>query len=295
MTSSFTSDGTGGFTFSVFAPPPPVPEMYRSEEGTGYPSCSRALAKIPPNFNDANGYYALLGVEPWSPMPEIKRALRKKLALHHPDGPEPDLKLFMRFKEIATVLTNPIHKANYDSIPRGRKLIDSVVLEQMEEQGIQADSPGVQQFAASPEDMGTDSNTGRKVKPKERYWDYLATEHNELDLINAQEWYAYLLEVAPIFRFEATIKILLHDGRSSAFKKMGSIMLIPRGWEPSVLLAFAMMERHLGLPDYTKPRYNHGEEQEPAFTVTRPRWSGTGLNGGGGLLAVRTPNVTDAV
>jgi curved DNA-binding protein CbpA len=300
MTQSFTSDGSGGFNFSIFAPPPPADALYRSEQspdkGIGYPSCSRALARIPPNHNDANGYYELLGVKPWSPIAEIKSAIRRLLAKYHPDGAEPDLKMFMRIKEIASCLLNPIHKANYDSIPQGRKLIDSEVQAQMAEAGIEPEDPGIQQFARSPEDMGMKpDDPNAKPKQRELYWDYLATDHADLDLINAQEWYAYLLELTPIFRYDATIKVLMHDGKSSAFKKQGGIMLIPRVWEPSAALAFHMLVRHLGWPDATKPRYPIAEAVEPVFTVSYGSWSGTGINGGGGLLAVNHTDVTDSV
>ncbi len=266
---------------------PPQDSVYRSREGTGYPSCSRALAKIPRNTNDANGYYRALGVDPWAPIEEIKRALRKKLATHHPDGPEPDLTKFMRFKEIHTVLTNPIHKANYDSIPPGRKLIDSEVMRDMEEAGITPESPGINPFDATPEDMGRDSKTGRTVTPTEKYWDYLATDHNEMDLINVQEWYAYLLDIAPMFRYDGTIKILLHDGKASALKKQGGIMLIPRSWEPSAALAFHMCIKHLGWPDTSKPLHPLDEPQSNVgFTVTR-----TSYTSGSHILSVYSPNV----
>lgn len=252
--------------------------LYRSRENGAaplYPSCSRALARIPRNTNDANGYYASLGLDPWASMSEIKTALRSKLACHHPDGPDPDLEKFMRFKEIHTVFTNPIHKANYDSIPPGRKLIDSEVQREMEEAGLTPESPGINPFETTPEDMGRDSQTGRTVKPKEKYWDYLATDHNDMDLINAQEWYGYLLELAPMFRYDGTIKVLLHDGRASALKKQGGIMLIPRTWEPSADLTFHMLIRHIGWPDTSKPRYPVEEPGEAPVFQGNWSWSMT--------------------
>lgn len=277
---------------------PPEPSVYRSHENGAmalYPSCNRALAKIPRNTNDANGYYKLIGVEPWAEMGEIKRALRKKLAHHHPDGPEPDVALFMRFKEIHTVLTNPVHKANYDSIPPGRKLIDSEIQQQMEDAGIAHDSPGIDKFATTPEDMGRDSKTGRKVEPTERYWDYLATDHNELDLINAQEWYAYLLAIAPLFRYDGIIKVLMHDGKASALKKQGSIMLIPRVWEPSSALAFHMFVKHIGWPDTSKPLHPVEEPAEPAFTVTYTYQGSGGFSSTGTSLARFRSDVGEAM
>lgn len=265
-----------GSIFDMARDEPPQPSVYRSQEGTGFPSCSRALAKMPPNTNDPNGYYALIGVEPWADEPTIKRAIRTMMRRVHPDGSSPDRKLFDKLKDIMAVLLDPVRRANYNSIPEGRKLIDSEALEEIREMGIDQEAINVREF-----EQQSDKDVDKAKRPKERYWDYLAVNHDELDVINAQEWYAYLIRVAPMFRYEAAIRVLLHDGISTAFKKEGGIMLIPRKWEPSLALAFAMMRRHIGWPDVTKPRYDHRnrEPYTPKFG-----WTGTGTNGGGGLL-----------
>lgn len=288
MTGSFTTPN-GGVGFSIFTPPdaPPTPSVYRSQEGTGYPSCSRALARIPPNMNDANGYYETLGLQPWATDAEIKRALRSMMARAHPDHPdnqgvdevtrELNLQVYMRLQEIAEVLLNPIHRANYNSIPKGRKLIDSQVKAEMEEAGIAGDDPGVQSFATTPEDYQGKTPKGAE-RPRDRFWDYLATNHDEFDLINAQEWYAHFLGVAPIFRYQATIKVLLHDGSGSAWKKEGGIMLIPRTWEPSSAMAFAMFRRHLGWPKLTP-------HEEPRVTTS---WTQTYAGDGRGFFGGTT-------
>jgi curved DNA-binding protein CbpA len=280
---TFTAEGSG-FSFSVFAPPQPVaPEVYRSAEGIGYPSCSRALAKIPPNTNDANGYYETIGVEPWADEKTIKSAIRKLLAKFHPDGVAPDRDMFERIKEIASVLLNPITRANYNSIAQGRKLIDSQVMREMEERGIGEDDPGIDRFDRTAEDMDGKDVDKRGNRKRMMMYDYLAVDHNELDLINANEWYGYFLQVAPMFQYEGIIAVLMHDGKSSAFKKMGSIMLVPRSWEPNIGRAFDMFYRHIGWPKL-KPRH-----AEQPFTVSHStyspgRYTGTGINGGGGLL-----------
>lgn len=297
---------SNGVAFSIFdrrnpSQPPPAPEVYRSQEGVGYPSCSRMLALIPPNQNDANGYYALLGVDPWATEDEIKSALRRLKLKVHPDNPanvgadqetmEANLRLFMRLQEVSEVLLDPIHRANYNSIPPGRKLIDSQVAAEMEDAGITGEDPGVQKFAVTPEDMGAADRKGRE-RSKERLWDYMATNHNELDLINAQEWYSHLIRLAPMFRYEGTIKVLLHDGRGSAWKKEGSIMLIPRTWEPDAALAFAMFRRHIGWPKF-EARYKERPQQPVGFVVNG--WSGTGNSSSSGLLSVYPTHVTPTV
>lgn len=288
MSAPFATTG-GGVGFSIFAPSeePPQPSVYRSQEGTGYPSCSRALARIPPNVNDANGYYETLGIPPWSTEAEIKRALRTMMARVHPDHPdnqaaddaarEANLKAYMRLQEIAEVLLDPINRANYHSIPQGRKLIDSEVKAQMEEAGITADDPGVRDFATTPEDYQGKTPKGAD-RPRQRFWDYLATNHADLDVITAQEWYAHFLAVAPIFRYESTIKVLLHDGNGSAWKKEGSIMLVPRTWEPTKAMAFAIFRRHVGWPKLEP----HRELVVSTSWTTTPTPSSTGS----GLLVV---------
>jgi len=300
MTSNFTMASGGGFTFSIFQQPtPPPPQVYRSNEGVGYPSCSRALMKIPPNRNDANGYYKTLGLDPSATLAEIKKAGRRLLRENHPDTEPEDCteeqraarrKIFDRIKEILSVLTDPIHKMNYDSIQQGRKLIDSEVLAEMEEQGIAHNDPGIEKFANAPDgdpDHKGPNRKERRRRAKDKMWDYLATDHNEMDLVNVQEWYAYLLKVAPMVRFEGVIKVLMHDGKSSAFKPMGGILLVPRRWEPSLGLAMHMMLRHIGWPDTSKPRYPVPHlDPSPRFGP----FFGTGVNGGGGLLISASGN-----
>lgn len=297
-TQNFTTEGQG-FSFSIFAPPPQaVPSVYRSQEGIGYPSCSRALARIPPNINDANDYYKTIGVDPWADEKTIKSAIRKHMANYHPDRDDSDAteeekvarrSFFERLKEIATVLLNPILRANYNSIPQGRKLIDSAVLKDMEDRGIGEDDPGVQKFARMPEDMDGKETDAKGKRKKAKMWDYLATDHNEMDLVNANEWYGYLLDIAPMFQYDGVIKVLLHDGRVSAFKKQGSIMLIPREWEPNAGSALLMFAEHVGWPKLA-PRY--AEQPFSVRNTSYAGWTGTGLNGGGGLLL--SPNVSIA-
>ena len=119
-------------------------DWYSSEHsswpGSGYPSCSREIAKISRNINDPNGYYAELGLLPWATQDEIRRALRDVYKRYHPDGLSPDTEKFMRFQEIGAVLTDPEMKVRYDRTPEGQLFIDSEILAVIAESGIGLDA-----------------------------------------------------------------------------------------------------------------------------------------------------------
>lgn len=197
----------------------------------GFPSCSRALVRIPPNINDPNGYYAELDLLPWASHEEIRRRVRKLLSRHHPDGPEPDSDKFFRYSEIAEVLTNDTLKRQYDSLPNGRAWIDSRVREMV--------------------DDGQAVTVKRQHRPKvAEHFDWFAVSPCRYDGFVAQRWYVALVAVAPVFSFTTTIRVLLHDDQPEWLAD-ANILKIPRSWEPTTANAFALFAVKIS-PHHTK-------------------------------------------
>ncbi len=187
----------------------------------GWPSCSRALQRIPLNLNDPNGYYAELGVAPWASHREIRRQVRKLLSTHHPDGPDPDEEKFMRYAEIAEVLADPDKKFQYDRLPEGKAWIDSRIRSMID-------------------DGAAVRIAKKREKPSApRHYDWFSTSCSDSDMLVAQQWYGALVAVAPIFSFTGMIKVLLHEG-DPRWLPQANIMMIPRSWEPSSANAFAL-------------------------------------------------------
>lgn len=82
--------------------------------GTGaFPNSTLTIVPVPRKFQDVDGYYAILGVNPRSSELEIKQAAKRKLMETHPDvgGNEDD---FCAVMVAYQTLSNPLSKAEYD-------------------------------------------------------------------------------------------------------------------------------------------------------------------------------------
>lgn len=204
---------------------------FSSYPGIGYPSCNRALSLVVRNTNDPNCYYAELGLLPWASADEIKRALRDVYRRFHPDGLTPNSEKFLRFQEIGTVLTDPLLKSRYDSTPPNQLFVDSEVLSILSESGIGLD-------ALRPFSHGSDEAQEDHYDP---FYDYYSEEEDPFDLWNAQRWYAAIIEVAPLFSYTKTIRLFITNDSVPVILLNAGIFKIPRGWQPSVSLAFGIL------------------------------------------------------
>ena len=90
--------------------------------GTGeFPNSTLALTIVARKYQDADGYYELLGVDPRSTEAEIKRAAKRRLMETHPDvgGDEDD---FCKVMQAYQTLSDQTLKAEYDrkeKLPKG--------------------------------------------------------------------------------------------------------------------------------------------------------------------------------
>lgn len=193
--------------------------------GVGYPSCSRALARVPRNTADPNGYYYELGLYPWSSDAEIKSALRSAFRRYHPDGSSPDEARFLRVQEISDALTDPAMKYKYDHTPDDELFVDSEVRAVMDEVGIP-------KSALSPFAV--------EELPGEIFFDYFSDGVEPFDCLKSQYWYYNFVAIAPIFHYTRAIRVKLCDGTIPLWYPLSGMMVIPRDFEPSTTLAFAL-------------------------------------------------------
>lgn len=200
---------------------------FSDHPGVGYPSCNRSLSRIVRNVNDPNGYYSELGLLPWATADEIKRALRDLYRRYHPDGLSPNLEKFIRYQEIATVLTDPKMKSCYDRTPDGQLFVDSEILSIISESGIGLD------VLAPFEDQS--------LEFRDTYYDYYSEGEDPFDMINAQRWYEAIIDVAPMVGYTKAIRLFITEDRQPVFSPQAGIIQIPRGWRPSSGLAFGIM------------------------------------------------------
>lgn len=92
-------------------------------KGVGFPSTCKVVVayRRPPCWKDPNHFYRRLGLTPNASDDEVRNAGRKLLALHHPDGAEPDEEKFLAIEEAYHYLRNK--RDAYDAIP-----VDHVML-----------------------------------------------------------------------------------------------------------------------------------------------------------------------
>lgn len=199
--------------------------------GVGYPSCNTELARIPPNNRDPHGYYAELGVPPWSTPEQIKAAARHLYRDLHPDtGTRPDPARLQRVKLIAEVLLDPELRAAYNATPPGRRMLDQVYRHELNAMDFSGLDPADLEAILDPEPP---------PPPKGRGYDYLAVDHRPGDAVRAYNWYEALIAAAPIIGYRGRIKVLVHDG-PPFFHHDTAVMAVPRRWWPTKALAFAL-------------------------------------------------------
>lgn len=203
--------------------------------GSGYPSCNTELCRLPRNIADPHGYYAELGVMPWSTDEEIKAAVRRLYRRLHPDtGARPDPDRLQRVNLIAEVLLNPVERDKYDHTPAGKRLLDKVYRSELSAldilDGLSAEElhDTLRPVAANAPATATGG-----------WYDYLAVDRRSGDMHLAQRWYAHLVSAAPMVGYRRRIKVLVHDG-PAFFHSDTAVMAIPRHWTPSKATAFGL-------------------------------------------------------
>lgn len=207
--------------------------------GIGYPSCSQEIARRPPNTADPQGYYAELGVDPAASPEQIRAAIRRRYFELHPDTAEdPDPDLLQRVTLIAEVLLDPVSREAYNRTPRGQRLLDAVYA---------AELSRLDELHEMDADEVVEMLAPRKTRTaRPGRYDYLAIRHTYHDGLKAQLWYHNLLVAAPVVGYRRRIKVLIHDG-PAYFDVATETMLIPRDWEPSSALAFALFTAVAGI------------------------------------------------
>ena len=207
--------------------------------GSGYPSCNTELCRIPANTADPHGYYAELGVPPWSTTEQIRAAVRSLYRQLHPDtGTRPDPDRLQRVKLISEVLLDPESRETYNRTPPGKRLLDKVYRAELGELDFSGLAPEEVEEMLSPEPAAPPA-TGR-------WYDYLSVDRDGGDMHLAQRWYSHLVGVAPMFGYRRRIRVLIHDG-PAFFHPETAVMAIPRSWSPSRSLAFALFVVVAGL------------------------------------------------
>ena len=253
-------------------------EVYNSRQhgrGIGYPSCSRALARVAKVCYDNNGYYRYLGLQPTATSAEIRRALATRYRRYHPDtaGWTRNTEEFMYLREIAKVLLNARRRERYDNLPKGEKWMDSRVRKEVENLTGQTDSAIVMEYVKGPVDLQEEATwetfkgSFKRVRPDEETvkaietsgpptradrqqamreqaatggYDYFACPWQPGDWELAQQWYDALVTVAPIFGFTRPMRVWLQDDIEPTWSDMGGILKIPRCWPAATATAFAL-------------------------------------------------------
>ena len=206
--------------------------------GHGFPSCNTELCRLPANTADPHGYYAELGVPPWADADEIRRASRRLYRALHPDtGARPDPARLQRVKLITEVLLDSDEREKYNRTPPGKRLLDRVYRSELSLLDVLSGMDARQVHDVLRPTPATP--TAAPPPPDDPGFDYLSVdwEHRDPDL--AQRWYRSLVQVAPLVGYRRKIKVMLHNG-PAFFQPDIALMSIPRSWEPSSALAFAL-------------------------------------------------------
>lgn len=200
--------------------------------GAGYPSCNTQLCRLPRNSADPHGYYSEIGVDPWATEDEIKSAVRALYLRLHPDtGARPDPERLQRVKLVAEVLLDPDSRESYNRTPPGRRLLDKVYRAELSAMDLSEFKPEEVEEMLAPEPV--------PVPVTGRWYDYLAVDRQEGDMLLAQRWYGALTAAARVVGYRRRIKVLLHDG-PPFFHRDTAVMAVPRSWSPSPFVAFAL-------------------------------------------------------
>jgi hypothetical protein len=207
--------------------------------GAGFPSCNTELCRIAVNTADPHGYYAELGVDPWSTEEEIRTAARQLYLRLHPDtGNLPDSDRLQRVKLIADVLLDAESRGRYNQTPPGKRMLDSVYRSELSALDFSGLDPEAVEGLLRPEPVAARADVW--------WYDYLAVDRVEHDMHLAQRWYGALVSVAPVVGYRRRIKVLIHDG-PAFYHPESAVMAIPRHWIPGRGIAFALFTAVAGL------------------------------------------------
>lgn len=213
----------------------PSDRLYDSREnpgGIGFPSCSRELALPLPNLRDPHGYYRSIGVSPSATHREIRSTVRRLLRKHHPDTGDGDTAKFQRVRLIGEVLLDETARAKYDHTPPGMRLMDAVYYQEILDANL---DPLTHEFIA-------DSVRPAHVIPRmQGRYDFFAIDHTGGDSMLANMWYHHLIRAAGPCGYRTVLKVCLTDSHQSGWT--GSIMVVPRFWEPTPALAEVLFRR----------------------------------------------------
>lgn len=149
----------------------------------------------------------MLGLHPWASHAEIRRVYRKLARRFHPDGTEPNERLFARYAEIYAVLSDPVRRAEYHSVPEGDLLVDRHVIELLERLGRPV--PKLEQ-----------------VTPTQGYDYYRIGSHHDDDA-TATRWYEILIHDLGRLGYRKVVKLCLSDS-NYGFDISTRVLTLPR-------------------------------------------------------------------
>jgi curved DNA-binding protein CbpA len=195
-----------------------------------------------PNTADPHGYYHELGVRPDASEQQIRAAVRSLLYSLHPDTGSGDVDQLQRITNIAKVLLDPISRDLYDRTPEGQRLLDTVYA---------AELSRLDELHGLGEEAVTDALSPVPTRSRGGY-DYWADREDSEDRDRAASWYAHLVSVAPLARYRRIIKVLLSEDSEAGWIPAAAILVIPRHWEPSTALAFALFTAVAGCSVVTR-------------------------------------------
>lgn len=218
--------------------------------GYGFPSCNTELCRLPANTADPHGYYAELGVPPWATADEIRRASRRLYRRLHPDtGANPDPARLQRVKLITEVLLDPDERDKYNRTPPGKRLLDRVYRAELNRLDVLS-GMDAQQVRDVLRPTSAETGIHHPTVDSDPGFDYLSVDWDHRDPGLAQRWYEFLVRVAPLVGYRRKIKVMLHNG-PAFFQPDIALMSIPRSWEPSSALAFALFTVVAGMSHST--------------------------------------------
>lgn len=197
--------------------------MFLPDEGVGFPTSCRDLARNKPNMNDPNGYYVFLDLPPWASVQEIRRKCKQLLAAWHPDGSEPNPELFAKAKMIYQVLGNPAYKAVYDHTPPDHVYVDEEVVADQREGKLPSTPP---------------------PDTPEIFFTYLSDSPSTEDRALSKQWYEHLLRAA--WETGCVFRMKLHLTTSKVNQVVGEEVYVYK-LDPSYERARAIMDRYVGV------------------------------------------------
>lgn len=193
-------------------------------DGEGFPSPCQELETIEySNFNDFEGYYALLGVSPLSSFVEIKHAYRKRVKELHPDK-NGDITEYHAVVKAYKTLSSPLKRNEYDRQKEPQFDGKSLLIRQ-------AMAGNVRLPIIDPVTVGVKRYT------------YYQGKGEEADYNVILEWYQHLIEVFNLFGIEDRPRVALHNlGETYSWSKINSksqIAHFDNTIKPSFIVALA--------------------------------------------------------